>query len=441
MSGLVRFRQVEAIVGDLLRLRATGVAQGELAVVRRDDGERSLAHVVELDGDLVTLQMMSGTRGLSTEVSVAFLGRPIEVVCSQNVLGRVFRGSGEPIDGGPALDGDPRVPVAGPPVNPVLRMLPSRMIRTRIPMIDVFNCLVQGQKIPIFSVAGEPYHQLLARIGAQADADVVVFGGLGVTFDDYQFFRSSFEDRGVFHRTVMFVNQASHPVIERLLVPDLALAVAEQFAAHEGRRVLVLLTDMTAYADGLKEVGIALERIPSNRGHLGDLYTQLARRYEKACEYRGAGSITILAVTTMPGNDVTHPVPDNTGYITEGQLYLHDGMLDPFASLSRLKQHVIGISTREDHGPASSAMIRLYALALEAERKRAMAFELSDRDRRLLKFGTLFRERFMSLDVDCGLEQALDRGWQTLSECFAPAEIPVKRALLEKYLPHTGTVT
>ncbi len=229
------------------------------------------------------------------------------------------------------------------------RVLASRMIRTDVPMIDVFNCLVESQKIPIFSVSGEPYNQLLARIGIQADADVVVFGGLGLIFDDYAYFRRRFEDAGVFPRTVMFINQASDPVVERLLVPDLTLAVAEKFAVQEGKRVLVLLTDMTAFADAMKEVSIAMERVPANRGYPGDLYSQLARRYEKACDFKGSGSVTILAVTTMPGNDLTHPVPDNTGYITEGQFYLHSGVIDPFGSLSRLKQHVIGKVTREDH--------------------------------------------------------------------------------------------
>ncbi|MFG1491799.1 V-type ATP synthase subunit B, partial [Oceanospirillum sp. HFRX-1_2] len=187
--------------------------------------------------------------------------------------------------------------------------LASRMIRTDVPMIDVFNCLVESQKIPIFSVAGEPYNQLLARIGAQADADIVVFGGIGLIFDDYHFFKRTFEEVGASARTVMFVHQGSDPTVEALLVPDMALAVAERYAVNEGKRVLVLLTDMTAYADALKEVGISMEHVPSNRGYIGDLYSQLARRYEKACDYKGAGSVTILSVTTMPGDDVTHPVP------------------------------------------------------------------------------------------------------------------------------------
>lgn len=201
---------------------------------------------------------------------------------------------------------------------------------------------------------------MLAKIATQADADIIIFGGMGLLFDDYYAFRKTFEDYGSIARTVMFVNQASDPILERLLVPDMALAVAEKMAVEEGKRVLVLLTDMTAFADALKEVGIAMERIPSNRGYMGDLYSQLARRYEKACDFQGAGSVTILSVTTMPGNDLTHPVPDNTGYITEGQLYLHAGSIDPFGSLSRLKQHVIGKQTRDDHGQIMNAMIRFF---------------------------------------------------------------------------------
>ena len=233
----------------------------------------------------------------------------------------------------------------------------------------------------------------------------------------------------------MFVNQASDPIVERMLVPDMALAVAERFAVEEGKRVLVLMTDMTAYADAMKEVGISMERVPSNRGYMGDLYSQLARRYEKACDYASGGSVTILTVTTMPGDDVTHPVPDNTGYITEGQFYLHNGVIDPFGSLSRLKQHVIGKRTREDHGQIMTTMIRFYSGARDAQQKEAMAFELSEYDHRLLKFGRLFQKRFMDIDVAMPLEQALDLCWQTLAECFEPQELLMRQELVEKYFP------
>ncbi len=435
---LIRHTRLEEIVGDTIRVKAAGAAFGDIAVVENVDGEISVARVVELDGNLVSLQVFAGGKGLSTEASVRFLGRPLEVTYSENILGRIFSGSGEPIDGGPDLSAEPRIRTGGPTVNPMMRILPTRMIQTNVPMIDIFNSLVESQKIPIFSVAGEPYNELLARIGFQADADVIVFGGLGLIFDDFHFFRTAFEEHGIFHRTVMFVNQAIDPIVERILVPDMALAVAEQFAVAENKRVLVLLTDMTAYADALKEISISLERVPATRGYTGDLYTQLAKRYEKACDFKGAGSVTILTVTTMPGGDVTHPVPDNTGYITEGQFYLHDGVLDPFGSLSRLKQRVVGKATREDHGQIMNTMIRFYASALEAQKKQAMAFELSPFDEKLLKFGRLFRQRFMDIRVSLPVIEALDLCWQTLAECFAPQELLMKESLVRKYYPHTA---
>ncbi len=435
IQDLIRHTRVLEIVGDTIRVKAEGAAFGELAIVENVDGESSLAKVVELDRDIVSLQVFAGGKGLSTEAGVRFLGHQQKVTYSSNILGRVFAGSGVPLDDGPDLSTDPQIEVGGPTVNPMMRVLPQNMVQTEVPMIDVFNCLVESQKIPIFSIAGEPYNELLARIGFQADADIVVFGGLGLIFDDYHFFRTQFEEHGVFHKTVMFVNLASDPIVERLSVPDMVLAVAEKFAVEENKRVLVLMTDMTAYADAMKEIGIALERIPATRGYMGDLYTQLAQRYEKACDFKGAGSVTILTVTTMPGNDVTHPVPDNTGYITEGQLYLHDGVIDPFGSLSRLKQRVIGKVTREDHGQIMNAMIRFYAGATEAERKQAMAFELSPFDEELLKFGKLFRDRFMDIRASMPLIEALDTCWQTLAECFEPQELLMKQNLIDKYFP------
>ncbi len=434
---LVRHTRLLEIVGDTVRVRGKEVAFGDLAIVENVDGETCLAKVIELDEDVVTLQVFAGGKGLSTEATVRFLGHPLDVTYSDNILGRVFNGSGEPIDGGPDLSSEPRIKASSPTINPMMRIMPTRMIETNVPMIDLFNCLVESQKIPIFSVAGEPYNELLARIGFQADADVVVFAGLGLIFDDYYFFRSVFEEHGVFHRTIMFVNQASDPIVERLLVPDLALAVAERFAVEENKRVLVLMTDMTAYADAMKEIGIAMERVPAARGYMGDLYTQLARRYEKACDFKGAGSVTILTATTMPGDDVTHPVPDNTGYITEGQFYLHDGVIDPFGSLSRLKQHVVGKATREDHSQIMNTMIRLYASAKEAEKKQAMAFELSPFDHKLLKFGNLFRERFMDINVSISVIEGLNLCWETLAECFEPQELLMKQTLIDEYFPRS----
>ncbi len=440
---LVRYSKILEIVGDIIKVQVPknahskegGPRFGDLAVVENSYGSLSLAQIINLQENTVVLQVFRGTKGVSTDSAVRFLGHSMEATYSDNILGRVFRGTGEPIDGGPKLSHDPKVSIGGPSVNPLRRIVASKMIRTDIPMIDVFNCLVESQKIPIFSVAGEPFNPLLARIAIQADADIVVFGGLGLIFDDYYFFRQTFEDAGVFARTVMFVNLASDSIIERMLIPDMTLAVAERFAVEEGKRVLVLMSDMTAFADALKEINIAMDRVPANRGYPGDLYSQLARRYEKAADYAKGGSVTILTVTTMVGNDVTHPVPDNTGYITEGQFYLHDGKIDPFGSLSRLKQNVIGKETREDHSQIMNAMIRFYSGAKEAEQKQAMAFELSDYDRKLLKFGNLFQERFMNSTVSLPLEQALDLGWKTLADCFEPKEVLIKQALIDKYFP------
>lgn len=438
---MVRHHNIVSIVGNIITVHVDSSTAssdittrfGDLARIEISNGSASLAQVIKIDGNKVSLQVFSGTRGISTAASVRFLGHGLQVTYSENILGRIFNGIGQPMDGGSDLEPDPKVTITGASVNPMKRVLASKMIRTDVPMIDVFNCLVESQKIPIFSIAGEPFNSFLARVGIQADADIVVFGGLGLIFDDFHYFRSQFELAGMFARTVMFCNLAADPIVERLLVPDMALAVAERFAVEEGKRVLVLMTDMTAYADAMKEVSISMEHVPSNRGYMGDLYSQLARRYEKACDYKGAGSVTILTVTTMPGNDVTHPVPDNTGYITEGQFYLHNGVLDPFGSLSRLKQHVIGKVTREDHAQIMNTMIRFYAAAKDAEQKQAMAFDLSDYDQKLLKFGLLFRQRFMDINVSIPLEQALDLSWQTLAECFSEDELLMKQALIDKY--------
>ena len=440
-QSLVTYSEVLEIVGDVIKVsvpesrsdRRAAVRLGDLAVIESDGNEKSLAQVINMNRNKVSLQVFSGTKGVSTSATTRFLGHPMKATFSRNVLGRIFGGDGNPIDGGPDLSHEPKVDISSPTVNPMRRVLASKMIRTDVPMIDVFNCLVESQKIPIFSVSGEPFNPFLARVGIQADADIVIFGGLGLIFDDYHFFRSAFEKAGVFTRTAMFVNLASDPIVERLLVLDMAMAVAERFAVEQGKRVLVLLTDMTAYADALKEIGISMEQIPAVRGYMGDLYSQLARRYEKACDFQGAGSVTVLTATTMPGNDVTHPVPDNTGYITEGQFYMHDGMLDPFGSLSRLKQHVIGRVTREDHGQIMNTMIRFYSEARDAEQKQAMAFELSPFDHKLLKYGKLFRDRFMKIEISLPLEEALNLCWQTLAECFEPHELLMKESLIEKY--------
>ena len=423
--------KILSIVGNVLAVRAEGVAYEELAEVSTSYG-KSLAQVIRLDKDMVHLQAFAGARGVSTGDEVRFLGHPMQVAFSSNLLGRIFNGSGIPRDGGPSLQ-DNMIEVAGPVVNPAKRIIPSNMIRTNIPMIDLFNSLVESQKLPIFSVSGEPYNELLARIALQAEVDMIVLGGIGLKFDQYIYFKSTLEDGGALGRSVFFVHTASDPIVEGLMVPDMCLATAEKFAL-DGKRVLVLLSDMTNFADALKEMSITMEQVPSNRGYPGDLYSQLASRYEKAVDFEGAGSITILAVTTMPGDDVTHPVPDNTGYITEGQFYLRNGRIEPFGSLSRLKQ-LINKNTREDHRAIMDGMIQLYAQFKDTQEKRAMGFRMSEWDKKLLKYGKLFESNMMDLKVNIPLEDALDSGWRILSDCFDPHETSFRTELIEKFWP------
>ena len=349
------YDEISKIAGNVVAVKAQGIGYDDLAVVTTDNGS-SLAQVIRLEDDQVSLQIFGGTEGVSTGDKIRFLGHSFQMPFSDALLGRVFDGSGHPRDGRPEVKAD-AIETGSPAVNPIKRRVPDKMIHTRIPMIDIFNTLVGSQKLPIFSVAGEPYNDLLARVGMQADADIIILGGMGLRHDDYLTFRHRFDEAGVLGRTIMFIHTAADPVVECLLIPDLALAVGEQYAL-QGKNVLVLLSDMTAFSDALKEIAITMEQVPSNRGYPGDLYTQLARRYEKAVDFDGAGSMTLLACVTMPGDDVTHPVPDNTGYITEGQLYLRNGRIEPFGSLSRLKQ-LVNSKTRDDHQAIMNACIQL----------------------------------------------------------------------------------
>lgn len=421
------------IRGNLITVIAKGVKMGELGQIFRESDETILASVLSIDGEKVTLQTFENPRGVSTGDKVSFLGRQMQTVASDSLMGRRLNGSGEPIDDGPEVMGE-RVDIGQPSFNPVKRIVPHQMVNTNIPMIDVFNCLVKSQKIPIFSIAGEPYNQLLMRIANQTDADIVIIGGMGLRYDDYQAFVDNAEKSGSMEKTVMFIHKATDPAVECLLVPDMALAVAERFAVQD-KDVLVLLTDMTAFADSIKEIMITMDQVPSNRGYPGSLYSDLASRYEKAVDIDGSGSITLISVTTMPGGDVTHPIPDNTGYITEGQFYLHGGRIDPFGSLSRLKQQVIGSVTREDHGDIANAQIRLYAESKKARERQSMGFRLSRWDEKLLEYSFLFEDRMMNLEVNIPFEEALNLGWQTLAECFDPHEVGIKQDLLNKYWP------
>jgi V/A-type H+-transporting ATPase subunit B len=427
------YDKINDMRGNLITVTAQGVGLHELARIDMSNGNQVLAQVIQIDRDLVTLQVFQNTRGISTGDRVTFLNRSMHVPFGTQLLGRRLSGSGEPIDKGPKIVGE-ELQIGGPSFNPVKRVVPREMVRTNIPMIDVFNCLVKSQKIPIFSVAGEPYNELLMRIANQTNADIVIIGGMGLTFKEYQAFVDNAESSGVMNKTIMFVHRATDPAVECLLVPDMALACAEKFAIS-GKDVLVLLTDMTAYADALKEIAITMDQVPSNRGYPGSLYSDLAARYEKAVYIDGSGSITIVGVTTMPGDDVTHPIPDNTGYITEGQFYLHNGQIDPFGSLSRLKQLVIGHVTREDHAHLANAMIRLFAESKKAKERQSMGFKLSHWDEKLLKFAKEFQAKMMNLEVNCSVEEALDQGWQMLFDCFKRDEVGIKSSILDKYWP------
>ena len=423
------FNKIESITGNVITVRAEGVRYNELALINTRFG-KSLAQVNKIDGDLISLQVFAGGQGVSTGDEVRFSGHEMRVSFSEDLLGRIFNGSGEPRDKGPALTENMSA-IGGPSVNPTKRILANRMMRTNIPMIDMFNTLVVSQKLPIFSISGEPYNQLLARIALQAEADVIVLGGMGLKYDDFLYFKEELSNGGALSKTVMFIHTASDPTVECMMIPDMALAVAEQFAL-QNKDVLVLLTDMTNYADAMKEIAITQEQVPSNRGYPGDLYSQLAARYEKAVDFADSGSVTVLAVTTMPGDDVTHPVPDNTGYITEGQYYLKGGRIEPFGSLSRLKQNVNG-KTRKDHRTLMDAMIRLYSSYKETVEKKNMGFSMTRWDEKLLKYGQLFENKLMDLSVNLSLEDALDLGWEILAQCFEKDETGIKSDLTDEF--------
>lgn len=425
------FNKIESVTGNVITVKANNVQYKELAQINTRFG-KSLAQVNKIEGDIVSLQVFAGGQGVSTGDEVRFLGREMRVSFSEDLLGRIFNGSGEPRDKGPALTENMK-PVGGPSVNPTKRILANRMMRTNIPMIDMFNTLVVSQKLPIFSISGEPYNQLLARIAMQAEADVIVLGGMGLKYDDFLYFKEELSQGGALSKTVMFIHTASDPTVECMMIPDMVLAVAEQFALQD-KDVLVLLTDMTNFADAMKEIAITQEQVPSNRGYPGDLYSQLAARYEKAVDFANSGSVTVLAVTTMPGDDVTHPVPDNTGYITEGQYYLKGDRIEPFGSLSRLKQNVNG-KTRKDHRALMDGMIRLYSSYKETLEKKNMGFSMNKWDEKLLKYGSLFENKMMDLSVNLSLEQSLDLGWEILADCFEKDETGIKSDLTDEFWP------
>ena len=427
------YEHIDSIGRAILTIDAKDVHNKELAEVIYPDGRKAFAQVIALDRSKVTLQLFGGGFGVSTDCKIRFLGNPVQVGFSDEMLGRVYAGNGEPIDGGPQLVSD-MTRVAGPSINPVKRLIPKNMIRTGVPMIDVFNTLVRSQKIPIFARAGEPYNRLLANIATQTDADVIIIGGVGLKYDEYHYFNERIEEAGSKSKTIMFIHTHRDSVVEGLMVPDLALAVGERFAL-QGKNVFVLLSDMTQWSDYLRQVANAQDQIPANQGYPGDLYSQLASRYEKAADIDGSGSLTILGVTTM--DDVTHPVPDNTGYITEGQFFMKDGYLEMFGSLSRLKQQV-NDKTRDDHRSIMNGMARLLSEAEERVKAQKFGSVKDDYSLRLLDYRKTFQRELMDPFRYLELEDALDLCWDILANHFKKEEVGLSSELINTYWPEEG---
>jgi len=414
-------------------VEAEGIGYEEMALV---DGKP--AQVVKIIGKEVTLQIFPGTEGISTEAEVVFLGRPPVLKVGDLLAGRFFDAYGDPIDEGIEIEGEERE-IGGASLNPVRRQQPSELITTGIAGIDLNNTLVTGQKIPFFANPDQPYNRVLAEVALRSEADKIILGGMGLSNDDYLFFRNKFTNAGALDKIVSFINTTEDPPVERLLIPDMALTAAEYFADDKKERVLVLLTDMTLYADALAIVSNKMDQIPSKDSMPGSLYSDLAKIYEKAAQYPHGGSITIIAVTTLNEGDITHAIPDNTGYITEGQLFLRRDpdvgktIVDPFRSLSRLKQNVQGKKTREDHPQVMNAGVRLFADANNARTKKENGFDLTEYDNRCLAFAKAYSNRLLAIDVNLKVDEMLDTAWELFSEHFERHEVGIKDEMLEKF--------
>lgn len=427
------YTHIENVTKATCTVQAEGVTNDEMAFV---DGRP--AQVVKIAGKNVTLQIFPGTQGIATDAEVVFLGKPPTIKVSNELKGRFFNPYGQPIDGGPEVDGK-EVEIGGPSVNPVRRKQPSEIIATGIAGIDLNNTLVTGQKIPFFADPDQPFNQVMATVALRAQADVIILGGMGMSNDDYLYYKSLFDNAGALDRIIAFVNTTENPPVERLLVPDMALTAAEYFAVEHKAKVLCLLTDMTLYADALSIVSNRMDQIPSKDSMPGSLYSDLAKIYEKAAQFPDGGSITIIAVTTLSGGDITHAIPDNTGYITEGQLYLRRDtdiakvIVDPFRSLSRLKQLVIGKKTRKDHPQVMNAAVRLYADAASARTKLENGFDLTEYDRRTLDFAREYSRELLAIDINVEVEEMLDTAWKLFGKHFSRDEVGIKRELMDTY--------
>ncbi|PIQ75757.1 V-type ATP synthase subunit B [Candidatus Peregrinibacteria bacterium CG10_big_fil_rev_8_21_14_0_10_49_24] len=466
------YKTVRDITGPLLMVEGVeGVTYDELCEVELVNGDRRLGKVLEAREGLAVIQLFESTQGASTAgTKVRFLGRTFEIGVSEDMLGRMFNGSGHPIDGGPAVIPEKKLDINGAPINPFSREFPEDFIQTGISTIDVLNTLVRGQKLPIFSGAGLPHSQLAAQIARQArvltseevetegEAEydpskekgkfAVVFGAMGVTFEEAQYFKQEFEKTGALSRAVLFINTADNPVVERIATPRLALTAAEYLAYEKGYHVTVILTDMTNYCEALREVSAARKEVPGRRGYPGYLYTDLATIYERAGRIRGKeGSITQIPILTMPEDDVTHPIPDLTGYITEGQIRLDRGLhqkgifppVIPMGSLSRLKGKAQGEGvTRGDHSSMDAQLTAAYARGVEVRELAVILGEssLNDTDKAYLKFADRFEKEFIrqSEGDNRSIFESLSIGWDLLKELPKGELKRVKPEQIEKYM-------
>ena len=425
-------------------LHATGVGNDELATING-----KLAQVVRINHDEVTLQVFAGTEGIPTNAEVIFLGEAPALKVSDQLAGRFFNAYGEPIDGGPQLEGDD-VEIGGPSVNPVRRDQPSELIATGIAGIDLNNTLVTGQKIPFFADPDQPFNEVMALVALRAESDKIILGGMGLTNDDYLYYKKTFSNAGALDRIVSFINTTEDPSVERLLIPDMALAAAEYFAVQKHEKVLVLLTDMTNYADALSIVSNRMDQIPSKDSMPGSLYSDLAKIYEKAVQFPDGGSITIIAVTTLSGGDITHAVPDNTGYITEGQIILsrdlyNSGYRPPInvlPSLSRLKDKGSGEGkTRGDHAATMNQLFAAYAQGKQAKELAVVLGEsaLSDTDKLYVQFTDRFEKEYINQGfyTNRTIEESLDLGWELLSILPRTELKRIKDDMIDQYLPES----
>lgn len=430
------YRTIEEVAGPLMLIKnVSGVTYNELGEIELGNGETRRCRVLEIDGTNALVQLFENSTGINlAESKVRFLGRQMELPVSEDMLGRVFDGLGRPTDGGPQIIPEMRLDVNGKPMNPAARKYPQEFIQTGVSAIDGLNTLVRGQKLPIFSASGLPHAQLAAQIARQAKVKgkdekfAVVFAAMGITFEESNYFIDSFRETGALDRTVLFINLANDPAIERIATPKMALTAAEYLAFEKNMHVLVILTDITNYADALREVSAARKEVPGRRGYPGYMYTDLATIYERAGRQNGKdGSITMIPILTMPEDDKTHPIPDLTGYITEGQIILSRDLyrkgveppIDVLPSLSRLKDKGIGEGrTRADHSGTMNQLFSAYARGKDAKELMVILGEaaLTDIDKLYAGFAEEFEKKYVSqgYDSDRSIEETLDIGWELL---------------------------